>query len=266
LEWVRDNIEAFGGDKDNVTVFGESAGSFDTCFHVASPSGEGLFQRAISQSGGCTTRLRLQSEAEASAAQFVEAAGCGSETDVLDCLRGKSVPALNIDPPFLGAGADAGVIAADGGPGLPGGDFYQGTSPLWDFGPVVDGEFMPDQPRALFDAGSINQVDYILGSNTDEGTLFHLGATPVADEDEYLAALGRAYGSRASEIAAVYPIADFPSADAALQRITGDARLVCGTHDTARRVAAAGLDVYMYNFDLPIAVAGFESLGAVHGA
>jgi para-nitrobenzyl esterase len=61
LQWVHDNISRFGGDPANVTIFGESAGSFDVCMHVAAPSSGGLFHAAISESGGCTTRLEHRS-------------------------------------------------------------------------------------------------------------------------------------------------------------------------------------------------------------
>jgi len=54
LRWVQDHIARFGGDPSNVTIFGESAGSADVCYHVASPRSAGLFHRAISQSGGCS--------------------------------------------------------------------------------------------------------------------------------------------------------------------------------------------------------------------
>ena len=67
MQWVHDNIAAFGGDPAQVTIFGESAGSQDVCFHVASPGSAPLFHRAIGESGGCTTRLRTKAEAETQA-------------------------------------------------------------------------------------------------------------------------------------------------------------------------------------------------------
>lgn len=257
MEWVRDHIGAFGGDPGNVTIFGESAGSFDVCFHVASPGSAGLFHRAISESGGCTTRMPTRSESEAGAAAFASAMGCDGAASVPACLRAKSVADLLVDAPIVGGPASP----------LPGGDLYQGGTPLWDHGPIVDGDVLPDQPRALFDAGHVAKVPYILGSNTDEGTLFHFGSIPVADEAAYRAALGRRFDTALVDaIVALYPVSGFASADAALQRVTGDFGLVCPTLDSARRAAAAGSTVRMYNFDFPIPIAGLEFLGAAHGA
>jgi para-nitrobenzyl esterase len=257
MEWVRDHIGAFGGDPDNVTIFGESAGSFDVCFHIASPGSAGLFQRAISESGGCTSRVPAKSEAAIGAAAFAAAMGCDGAADVPACLRGKAVTDLLVAAPIDGGPASA----------LPGGDFYQGGTPRWTMGPIVDGVVLPDQPRTLFDQGHVSKVPYILGSNTDEGTLFHVGATPVADEAAYRAALGRRFDpALVDDIVGLYPVAAFASANDALIRVTGDAGLVCPTHDSARRAAAAGMTVRMYAFDVPIPIPGLEFLGASHGA
>lgn len=234
LQWVRDNIVAFGGDPDNVTIFGESAGAFNVCYHVASPLSRGLFHRAISQSGGCTTRNDSDADARNRTAALSDASGCAAAADELACLRELPVAEL---------------LALSGG-----------------FRPSVDGGFLPDQPRAIYDRGDYARVPYILGSNSDEGTLFLLGAGPVETEEEYEALVEARYGSRADEVLALYPVSDFDSPNDAWARIVGDSGLVCGTYDTARRAAAGGADVYMYNFSRPVLEDILPQLGATHGA
>ena len=250
LRWVHDNIAQFGGDPGNVTIFGESAGSFDVCMHVAAPSSLGLFQRAISESGGCTTRQTSGAEGKAAATTFATSVGCppGVAGGVLACLRAKSAADLMASP----------VVAAGTG-----------------FGLDVDGVFMPDQPRTLYDAGTIAKVPYLLGTNTDEGTLF-LPATKVTTETEYKAVLAAqlaAYGpATVAAVEALYPVSAFAGAqpnpaEAALARVIGDFGLVCSTLDTAARAAHAGSTVHMYNFDIPVPIGVPGSyLGASHGS
>jgi para-nitrobenzyl esterase len=233
LSWVKRNIAAFGGDPSQVTIFGESAGSQDVCLHVASPKTRGLFARAISESGGCTTFGVTLEDAEKRAADFADKLGCGGD-DALACLRAKPV---------------SGLLAAATG-----------------FGPIVDGEFMPEQPRALYDRGDIAKVPYILGSNTDEGTLFT--TTQVHSEDELKAAIQQSVTAPVDEVLEHYPLSAFQDTDnpyqAALARIIGDSILVCSTYDAAIRHAAAGGDTYLYNFDIPTNAG--NQLGATHGS
>jgi para-nitrobenzyl esterase len=127
---------------------------------------------------------------------------------------------------------------------------------------------LPDQPRSLIASDNFAKVPYLIGSNTDEGTIFHFGEPPVTSEAEYTAALQRRFGDDAVAIAARYPVSDFPSPQEALMRVTGDTSLVCATYDTARRVAAAGVPVHLYNFDRPIPISALAALNlrATHGA
>jgi len=249
LQWVHDNIARFGGDPGNVTIFGESAGSFDVCMHVAAPSSAGLFHRAISESGGCTTRQPTRAEAEAIGSRFATDVGC-TGAGALACLRGKPVADL------MTAVADLGTAPA--------------TAADVAFALDVDGWFMPDQPRAIYDGGNTADVPYILGSNTDEGTLF-LPATKPVTEADYEAILAAEFGPDAVQaISDLYSMARFaasPSpATAALARVIGDARLVCPTFDTAQRMAGGGAHVYMYNFDIPVPALISPTLGASHGS
>jgi para-nitrobenzyl esterase len=245
MTWVRDNIARFGGDPGNVTIFGESAGSFDVCMHAAAPSSQGLFHRVIGQSGGCTTRQPTRAEAQAAGASLGAGVGC-SGPGALACLRAKPAAELMRSPD---------VVAGRG------------------FDLSVDGQFMPDQPRALYDAGQIAKVPFLLGSNTDEGTLF-LPAMRPTTEPQYLAILNGLFGATAAQVADLYSLDKFTGAlpnppEAALARVIGDSRLVCPTFDTAVRAAQAGSAVFMYNFDIPVPSAALPAglhLGATHGA
>jgi para-nitrobenzyl esterase len=247
LEWVRANVAAFGGNPKRVTIFGESAGSEDVCLHVAAPGSRKLFGRAISESGGCTPRNPTAAEGAATAAAFATAVGCPATGDQLACLRA------------LPASALLAVLQAEGSGGF---------VPTLMFGPVVDGGFLPDQPRTLFDHGRYARVPYLLGSNADEGTLFFLGVPPVATEAAYLAALHARYGALGDQVATVYPAASFATPQDALVRAFGDEILVCSTYDTARRAASGGAHAYLYNFarKIPIAILQQAGLGAFHGS
>ena len=227
MQWTHANIAAFGGDPSNITIFGESAGSADVCLHMVAPASRGLFARAISESGGCTTRRRGLAAAERDTAKLAEQLGCSAE-NALPCLRAAGVPALFAATDALGA---------------------QGLG----FGPVVDGELIPDQPRALFDRGEIAHVPYLLGTNTDEGSAFTLDAASITSDEQYKDALAR-LGPDPNEVLVFYPPSKFSSAknpyQAAFARAWGDARMVCSTLDVAVRAQRAGLPVFLYNFDI----------------
>jgi para-nitrobenzyl esterase len=255
LAWVRDNIAAFGGDPKNVTLFGESAGSQDTCLQVVAPGGKGLFHRAVSESGGCTTYRKTKADAEAQVTDFAEALGCSTAHDQLSCLRGKSVKDLLVAAPVDGL--------PDGGADLPGGSRFSGGTARWDFNPVVDGTVIPDQPRTLADAGRFANVPYVLGSNFEEGRLFLLGAAAVDTDADYEAALERLFGASAPTVLKAYPAGDFPTRLDALVRVWGDFRLGCPTYESAQRFAKQGASVYVYHFSRT--TPGLEALGPTHG-
>lgn len=244
LRWVRDNIERFGGDPDNVTLLGESAGAGSVCMHVASPGSRGLFHRAVSQSGGCTQRSGLSGNEERAVldeqlATYAADHGCEGD-DALECLR--ELPASD----FVGTELVDRTMGMDA------------LRRNFGFGPVIDGEggFLPEPTRVLFDRGDVADVPYILGTNTEEAQLYFIAAPVPADEDAYVAEINETYGDFAERVLELYPSASFDgNYRRVMSRIATDSGLVCGTLDTARRAAAAGLDVYMYNFNIDWSIA-----------
>ena len=94
IKWVHDNIKAFGGDEDKITIFGESAGSSSVVYQALFPGNKNLFQRAIAESGGITSSWAYSTEQHADQIfkNFTAEIGCisGSNDGILDCLRNKT--------------------------------------------------------------------------------------------------------------------------------------------------------------------------------
>jgi para-nitrobenzyl esterase len=208
LGWVTDNIGAFGGDPANVTIFGESAGGFSVCGHLASPASAGLFHRAVVQSGGGCDRLQPADQAAAAGAAFVDASGCGE----LACLRAMSAEQ---------------VIATPFSPTL-----------------VADGTILTTTARDQAAAGDPPTVPVLIGSNADEATLFTLGA-PEPSEQDLLARAG-ANGGDAASVLALYPPDQYASGLARLQAMLTDNGFVCPTLDFAS--VAPDTFVYHYTY------------------
>lgn len=152
LEWVRDNIAAFGGDPDQVTIFGESAGAISVTTLMATPAARGLFHRAIAESSA-PGMVFGQQRARAWAAGFVTA--LGADDDPLAGLTTATPHQL------LGAAQVLRDRLGD----------QPGTIPT---APVVDGDLLPEPPLDAFEGGRAADVPLIIGTNDTEGRLFEL--------------------------------------------------------------------------------------------
>jgi para-nitrobenzyl esterase len=190
LEWVKDNIAVFGGDARNITLFGESGGGRKVCCLMAMPAANGLFHRAIVQSGAHTRGVPA-ALATRLATRLFEHLG----------LRVGDVEALQrIGPDDLFARSEAFFDTIDD-PLLP-----SGTAGHWLFSPVVDGQHLPADPWSP--ASPISRDSPLLiGTNKDEAALTLAQAedagAPISDA-QLLARLSNTLGTRASELIAVH--------------------------------------------------------------
>ena len=149
LSWVRDNIAGFGGDPDNITLFGESAGGTAVSLLVATPRARGMFRRAIVQSASLLPQLPTAEHYAESRAIMQRALG----------LKANELERLNEVPIELIVSAQAKV---------------EDQLRFPHYGPVFDGTLYPEQPRALLENGEGSRVPMIIGSNRDEWNLFAL--------------------------------------------------------------------------------------------
>ncbi len=180
LEWVRDNIEAFGGDPDQVTIFGESAGGMSVGTLLGMPRAEGLYHRAIVESGGSSFALPA-GRATATAREVLELAGVTTVEEL------ESVPAEQI-------------LAAQGEL------LKRGARTDLAFQPVVDGTLVPELPLQTIASGTTGNVATMVGTTADEMTLFlalELGVGSI-DDDVLNRQMQKLFGDRAASVIETY--------------------------------------------------------------
>jgi len=241
LGWVRDNIAWFGGDPNNITIAGTSAGGTSVGLHLVSPGSAGLYHRAIMQSAYlATTRLTNHDQFLATGDAWATAIGCLDPQQVLACMRSKT--------------RDQVLTAMSVGT-------LQVVAPLnrvyWE--PIVDGIIIPDQPRVLFEQSAFERVPTIIGFNRDEGwgafinRSFPSGVTLT----QYEGWVMNEFGPYSSGILDLYPAdldpaSSVPSPIEAMARVVGDAQFVCEGRRLARLIERTRTPTYLYSYEYEI--------------
>ncbi|XP_029672946.1 acetylcholinesterase-like [Formica exsecta] len=235
LQWVRDNIAAFGGNPENVTLFGESAGAVSVSMHLLSPLSRHLFNQAIMQSGSPTTPWAIISREESivRGIRLAEAVGCPHERDnlreVIDCLLTKDAEEL-----VKNEWGTLGICE-------------------FPFVPVIDGAFLDETPQRSLVTSSFKKANILMGSNTEEGfyfiiyyltELFRIDGTEdvKVTRDQFISAVSELnpYVNQIGRHAIIY--------EYALDKLVGDYQFTCNVNEFAGRYADTGNTVYMYYF------------------
>ena len=232
LRWVQDNISQFGGNPDNVTIAGQSAGGLSVLAQLVSTGARGLFQRAIIESGAFALNQQPLAAAEAAGEAFAAQVGCPDQTAT--CLRNLPVANL-VTPDFVG---------------IPG---------------VVDGKVLTEPIGAALAAGQFAHVPVLNGTNHDEEQLFVAGlglavsggtfvpipegnmVTPGGYQGDIAAVLG-VPAARAAAIVGEYPLSAHASPDAALSTLVSDANFACPALQVDQQTSAR-VPTFAYEFN-----------------
>lgn len=229
LQWVQKNIAAFGGNPGNVTIFGESAGSWSVNTLVATPLARGLFHRAIGESGGQFTITRTLPAAEKSGAAFAQSLGAGS----LSALRALPASAIQESRDF-------------------------------DTSATVDGWVLPQSVHDTFAAGKQNDVPTLIGSNANEGSIFTNERTTG---EGFTSFARRRYGAAADAYLKLYPFTTDSEARSAQAASMRDVTFGWEMRTWARLQSATGRSkVFLYYFSHVPPLENSAWLGAQHGA
>jgi len=228
LKWVKQNIASFGGDADNITIFGESAGGWSTCTLTASPLAKGLFKRTIIESGACEESRSPEAAYEIGKKSF---AAVGCKPGDIGCMR--KIPADKLL--YKGSGANIGGF---------------------DYIPVEDGYVLTGTPLSMIRAGNVNSVSVLAGTNLDEF------AAAVKLVPKYYFVLPKNYEKKmngavevnkedAAQLAKLYPLLDFDNRPVLGygRMIAADGALMCPTRRALEAFDRQKVTAWFYRFD-----------------
>ena len=238
LEWVQENIGAFGGDRQRVLLVGQSAGARNACALVASPRAQGLFSSVALHSGACN--LRSLAEQQRIGDEVARLSGCANDSDVASCLRRLDVESL--------------MRAL---PGIP------GPMAASEHNPNVDGWLLDRAPLEIVAAGEHSRVPLLVSTNQDEvGSVI---GTDLTDE-QYPVLAEALFGSDfLPEMLERYPLESFESPRDALVSMITDARYACPARSTARSALAGGSPVFRSLWARGLDHGPEHAFGAHHG-
>jgi para-nitrobenzyl esterase len=232
LEWVKVNIKQFGGDPNNVTIFGESAGAISINYLMLAPQAKGLFAKALSESGFGRLAARPISAVEQSGAAFAQKLGVqGTDAAAAKALRALTWAELTSNPAPIGS-ADQLL-------------------------PMADGKMIKGSAADGFARGAEAHVPYLLGGNSDEASLTRRGLN-AADR---LAAIQQ----RREAFLAAYDPNHTGDADRIIARWITDTSISEPDRDLARLHAQHGNPTFVYHFSYTPAAQRATTLGLPHG-
>lgn len=265
LQWVKNNIIAFGGNQENIVLFGESSGAVSIGFHLISPLSRNLFNKAILQSGSMTCQWSIldKSEAFGRSLKLAQKVGCPIDLSHLDAtlLCMQNVPASKL---VNSENEDYGVV------GFP-------------FVAIIDGAFLDEDPVVSLHTNNFKQTEILVGSNKDEGTyflvyhmprLFNLTERALIDYKQFERAVKHLYPCLANigYDAILFEYTNWLDSDDynhnlnAIDKIVGDHYFTCDVNEVAYRYAFAGNKVWSYYFTHRSSQSPWPSwMGVIHG-
>jgi len=272
LQWVQRNIKAFGGDPNNVTIAGESAGGISICWHMVSPLSYKLFHGAIMESSSCdsTSFFPTYKNARSWSELVASTHGCNpSWSNVTSCLRALSVEDLIFVSKELYHYGDTYYIDS--------------LYPVFDWGAAIDGssDGLMDLPLNILNSGSAYYVPTIIGTNNNEGSLFVAGmplfllgdggplAVPMTENDVVRAIKHFMCDNQTviNNILAMYPLDDYKNPGHQCGIIFRDWFFLCPTRRAIRAMSKFNPGKQsLYHFEYNIGTVWWDVGGDFHSS